>query len=124
MTFFFEIDLAAGNITETFSRRSGDFQIMKHNAALGTIANIQCGPHNFTSLTPLVYCIYYSTRVAGLIYCICTTSVFLLMFYDLSKCIDKVGCVFTKCICSKCKYIPEKIPYFKTTEICKLRKNG
>ena len=39
MTFFFEINLAAGYIIETVARRSGDLQIEKHHAALGTIAH-------------------------------------------------------------------------------------
>ena len=117
-----------GDITEIVVWRSGDFQIINIIAAHGTIANIQCGPHKPKSLTPLLYCTYYSMLVAGLIYCMCTTSVYLLMFYDLSKCTEKLGCIFTKCICSKCKYIPEKIPisqavksanYIKTTDTMK-----
>ena len=52
--FIFEIDLAAGYITATVARRSGDLQIEKYHAALGTTANMQCGPHKPTSLTPLM----------------------------------------------------------------------
>ena len=54
MIFFYEIDLAAGCITETVARRSGDLQTEKHHAALNTIANMQSGPQEPTSLTPLV----------------------------------------------------------------------
>ena len=53
MTFFIEIDLAAGCIIETVARRSGDLQIEKHHAALGTVANMQCDPQKPTSLTLL-----------------------------------------------------------------------
>ena len=53
MIFFLQIKLAAGYITETVARRSGDLQIEKHHAALGTIVNMQCGPQKPTSLTPL-----------------------------------------------------------------------
>ena len=51
--FFLEIDLAAGYVIETVARRSGDFQIEKHDAALSTIANMHCGPQEPTSLIPL-----------------------------------------------------------------------
>ena len=54
VTFFLEIDFAAGDITETVSQRSGGFQILKHQAAPGTIDNIQCGPHRPTTLTSLL----------------------------------------------------------------------
>ena len=43
------------NITETVAQKSGVLQIEKHHAALATTANIQCGPQNPTSLTPLFY---------------------------------------------------------------------
>ena len=49
-----EIDLAVGYIAENVARRSGDLQIEKHHAALGTIANMQCGPQKPMSLTPLL----------------------------------------------------------------------
>ena len=52
MTFFFEIGLAVGYITETVAQKSGYLQIEKI-AALGMIANMQCGPQKPTSLTSL-----------------------------------------------------------------------
>ena len=54
MAFFLEIDLSAGYVTETVARRSGDLQIEKHHAALGTIANMQCDPQKPTGLIPLL----------------------------------------------------------------------
>ena len=72
----------------------------------------------------LIVCrIYYLTCVAGLIYCICTTGVSLLMFYGLPNSTDVLDCVFANNRCSKCKYIPGKMPYFRKTEIRKIRKN-
>ena len=47
--------------------------------------------------------IYYSTCVAGLICCRCTTGVFLLIFHGVSKSADALGCIFTNNRCSKCK---------------------
>ena len=50
---FLEIDFT--DITETFPRRIGNFQIVKHHAAFGTIANMQCFSRKPTSLISLPY---------------------------------------------------------------------
>ena len=44
MTLFLEIDFAAVYITKTVAQRSDDLQIEKHDAALGTTANMQSVP--------------------------------------------------------------------------------
>ena len=61
-----EIDHAAGYITETVARKSGDLQIEKHHAALGTIVSIQCAPEAHEFNTPGLECVY-----AWLVSCLC-----------------------------------------------------
>ena len=49
MTFFFEIDLAAGYIIETVARRSGDLQLKKHHAARLPTCNVAPEAHEFVA---------------------------------------------------------------------------
>ena len=67
-----------------------------------------------------LFTVYTTQSLTGLIYCMCTAAG-VLIFYGFSKSNNMLNFVFTNNLCSKRKYIPEKMPYFRKTEICKLR---